>query len=371
MRRRLSYRPALGGLVFVVGVLVLVMAVVWRPSNLLIWAVGTAVGMIVVSGLASGAMMMALRVRRLVPRDARVGQPLVLQYEVRNASWIWPAFAVSIRESALGTAQGWLVSVAPGERCMVELAWWPQRRGEVQLLDVIAQSSFPFGLVGKRVTWRQRATITVLPRVVRVTAPRLRALLDRGPAGQRAASRPGHGEEFFGVRDAPELTSLRDVAWRRSASREQLAVIERASPSYPRLRLVINLSEPTASLAGRVPAGVDARQREEDAITMAASLASSAIALGHEVSLRVHGLPCVAMPAAGGVRHLDRLLVQLAKLDLDAPRTSTMVSVAGDERSATVVIHPGRIDPSVGGAAAVHQSAAQLQGLASRQGTAS
>ena len=47
-----------------------------------------------------------------------------------------------------------------------------------------------------------------------------------------------------------------------------LAVIERASPSYPRLRLVLNLSEPTASLAGRVPAGVDARQREEDAITM-------------------------------------------------------------------------------------------------------
>jgi hypothetical protein len=58
------------------------------------------------------------------------------------------------------------------------------------------------------------------------------------------------------------------------------------------------------------------------------------------------------MPAAGGVRHLDRLLVQLAKLDLDAPRTTAMVSGPGDERSATVVIHPGRIDPSVGGPAA-------------------
>jgi uncharacterized protein (DUF58 family) len=240
----------------------------------------------------------------------------------------------------------------------------------VQLLDVIAQSSFPFGLVGKRVAWRQRAMITVLPRIVHVPAPRLRALLDRGPAGQRAASRPGHGEEFFGVRDAPELTSLRDVAWRRSASREQLAVVERASPSYPRLRLVLNLSEPTASLASRVPAGVDARQREEEAITMAASLASSAIAQGHEVSLRVHGLPCSPMPAAGGVRHLDRLLVQLAKLDLDAPRTSAMVSGPGDARSATVVIHPGRVDTSVGGASAVHQSAAQLQGLMSRRGSA-
>lgn len=77
------------------------------------------------------------------------------------------------------------------------------------------------------------------------------------------------------------------------------------------------------------------------------------------------------MPAAGGVRHLDRLLVQLAKLDLDAPRTAPMVSGPGDERSATVVIHPGRIDPSIGGPAAVHQSAAQLQGLASRHGGAS
>jgi len=369
MRRRLSYRPAIGGLVFVIWVLVLVMAVVWRPSNLLIWVMGTAVGMIVISGLSSGAMMMALRVRRLAPSDARVGQPLVLLYEVRNTSWLWPAFAVSIRESALGSSQGWLVSVGPGERCVVELAWWPERRGEVELEHVIAQSSFPFGLVGKRVTWRKRATITVLPRVVRIPAPRLRALLDHGPAGQRAAARPGHGEEFFGVRDAPELTSLRDVAWRRSASREQLVVIERASPSYPRLRLVLNLSEPTDSLAGRVPAGVKARQREEDAITMAASLATSAIALGHEISLRVHGLPCVAMPAAGGVRHLDRVLVQLAKLDLDAPRTTPMVSVPGDERSASVVIHPGRIDPSVGGAAALHQSAAQLPGLASWKGT--
>ncbi|MEY4104189.1 MAG: hypothetical protein RL461_1391 [Planctomycetota bacterium] len=371
MKRRLAYRPALGGLVFLIAVPVLLLAVVWRPSNLLVWAVGTVVGMIVVSGLASGAMMMALRVRRLVPRDARVGQPLALRYEVHNASWIWPAFAVSIRESALGPAEAWLVSAAPGERCVAELTWWPTRRGEVRLGGVVAQSSFPFGLVGKRVTWVQRATVTVLPRVVRVPAPRLRALLDRGPAGMRAASRPGHGEEFFGVRDAPELTSLRDVAWRRSASRDQLAVIERSSPSYPRLRLVLNLAEPTASLAGRLPAGVDARQREEDAITMAASLASSAIALGHEVSLRVHGLPCVPMPPAGGVRHLDRLLVQLARLDLDAPRTSSLPSGPGDERAATVVIHPGRIDASVGGVGAVHQSAAQLDALCALAGGAS
>jgi len=73
---------------------------------------------------------------------------------------------------------------------------------------------------------------------------------------------------------------------------------------------------------------------------------------------------------AGGVRHLDRLLVQLAKLDLDAPRTTAMVPGPGDERSATVTIHPGRIDPSIGGAAAVHQSAAQLQSFNSQQGGA-
>lgn len=368
LRRRLSYRPTLGVLAYLASFILLVLVVVWRPSNLLIWGVGVTVAMMVVSGVSSGAMMASLRVRRLVPRDARVGERMVLRYEVRNESRLWPLLGVTIGESALPGHAAWIRSALPGEQCVAELAWWPAKRGEVKLARVVAETTFPFGLVGKRATWVQRATVTVLPRVEHVPAPRLRALLDRGPAGQRPAARPGHGEEFFGVRDAPEQISLRDVAWRRSASRGQLVVVERSSPNFPRIRLLLNLAEATPSLATRLPPGIDARSREEDAITMAASIAAAAIGAGHEVSLRVNGLPCTALPAAGGVRHLDRMLVQLARLDLDAPRSSPLAVGPGDERSATLVIHPGRIDASIGGLSAIHQSAAQLPALIARAG---
>ncbi len=366
MKRRLAYAIARGGFVYVAIVLLLLLAVAWRPTNLLIWAIAVSVAMVIVSGVTSGWMMMAIVVRRLHPRDAHVGQPLVLRYEVRNTSWLWPAFAVSIRESALPKCAAWLVSLGPGESCIVELVAWPTRRGVIRLSAVRAESAFPFGLLTKRASWVQRASVTVVPRVHTIAAPTLRGLIERGRAGQRAMSRAGLGEEFYGVREAGEFVNLRDVAWRRTAGREQLAVVERSSPSFPRVRCILNVGEPTAALAKRLPKDVVARDREEDAITMVASLVASAIGLGYEVSVRVHGLPCPALPASGGVRHLDRLLVQLAQLDLDAPRDAAFVSGPGDELACSLVVHPGRIDTSLGGPAAQHQSAAQLAAMIER-----
>lgn len=69
------------------------------------------------------------------------------------------------------------------------------------------------------------------------------------------------------------------------------------------------------------PQGPSAREMEERAISLVASLATGAMREGFEVGLDVLGLDAPPRPIRGGHWHLERLLGTLAGLDLDAPRS--------------------------------------------------
>lgn len=128
-----------------------------------------------------------------------------------------------------------------------------------------------------------------------------------------------------------------------------------------------------------IEVGADARQREEDAITLGASLLSHAEREGWEVSLRVAGLPpeSASGPASSAFRrgawHLERLFSMLAAVDLDGPRErpAGALGEAGRRPSAhaepdsvrgavTIVVHPARAELAVGGPGAMHLTAQHL-----------
>ena len=151
---------------------------------------------------------------------------------------------------------------------------------------------------------------------------------------------------------------MRSVAWKRVRPDRSPVVIQRAMPSPPRLILVVDLRRPTAQL--RLLAGADHREREEEAISFAASIAETSINLGVEVGLRLAGIAMPDLPMRGGRRHLGRLQAQLAAVDLDAERLEGKIAIPPPNVASVVVIHVDRVDPTLGHHGAWHLLPANL-----------
>jgi len=372
---RRSYHLHLPGLVFM-GLTVLVgVAAANRPNNLLVWIFGALLASVLVSGLISGGMLMGLRARRLDPRRGAVGDPLVLRYAITNRSRIWPTFNLRLVElpdaggdgpgvpwdAAARASEGWVLHVGPGDTVHGESVLWPERRGRLRFGRFRVETAFPFGLLRKAVTFTQPSEALVWPRSLPLRPGLLERIAGAGWSGARVASVPGAGEDFYGMREYRVGDSMRQVAWKRLASREEPVTIERSRASPPRVRIVLNLRLPTDELrtSGRHP-----RTLEEDAITLAASFLSHAERNGYESGLVILGTGAAPLPLRRGRWHLERMLVSLAAIDLDGPRDRTArLADPGRDAVATVVIHPDRAVTSIAPERAWHLVATRMDDL--------
>ncbi len=369
--RRLYHVP-LGGAAYIAVTILLGVASAYRPNNLLVWTFSAMLAGVIASGVISGGMLVRLAVVRLDPRPGRVGEPMALRYLVRHRARWWPLFDLTIEEARVAGAHGWnaagasspawLLHAAPGESAHVEGLFIPQRRGRFRFESIHASSSFPFGLLRKIVVFRQPTEFLVFPPVRTLRPGVLRSLAPHGMGGVRTSREPGPGEDFLGVREYRPGDSPRQIAWRRRAGLDELATIERSTPSPPRLRVVMDLSRPTAALRVAEGAARSARELEEDAITLAASLLAAADREGYEYALDLVGVEAPRTPLRRGHWHLQRLMAVLAGIDLDAPRGAPP---RGDreERAATVLVHVDRVELSADRPDAIHLSATRLSDL--------
>lgn len=361
MRRRYHIHPP--GLLYLLVVLLVGLAAANRPSNLLVWVFAAMLAGVLLSGVLSGQPLMKLRAERLLPRIGRVGEPIVIRYQVINESRMWPLFALFVRElSDVRGSRAFVQHVGPKEQVTTETAYWPTRRGPLRLDKFRIETVFPFGLVMKSVRFHEPAECLVFPRVERLRAGTLLALAQGTVAGPSTSLRPGPGSDFLGIREYRPGDSLRHIAWRRSATGSGLAVIERSIDAPPRIAVVLDLRRETAAL--RIDTAVrSARDQEEDAIILAASVLTQAQRDGYETRLCVLGLPSPVMPMRRGHWHMQKEMAVLASLDLDAPRCVDAALPAERARASTIVIHIDRADLSLGGDGAVHLGADQLQSL--------
>lgn len=366
-----SYHVHLPGLVFLGLTLLVGVAAANRPNNLLVWIFGALLASVLVSGLISGGMLMGLRALRLDPRRCAVGEPLLLRWAIENRSRIWPTFNLRVAERPAGTGgpgiawqdaarpgEAWVMHVGPRDTLHGEAVLWPTRRGRLRFDRFRVDTTFPFGLIRKSVTFTQPSEVLIYPRSLPLRDGFLERMAGVGAGGTRVAGEPGAGEDYFGMREYRPGDSLRQVAWKRLASREVPVSIERSRTSPPRILLVLNLRLPTAE----VRAGErDPRELEEDAITLAASILSHAERHGFEAGLAILGTSAGALPVRRGKWHLERMLAALAAIDLDGPRDrQARLGDSTRDRVTTVVIHPDRAVTSVAAEKAWHLVATRL-----------
>jgi len=368
MRRR--YRFRLSFWVFALLAAVIALAAFSTGLNVLHWILGAMMSVLLVSGILSGGMLRRIEVHRVIAGHAVAGQPFVVRYVVRNRSRYLPVFDVHIEERPVGgrhcwesnmdVAPGWVMHVGPLQSVHGEAIFLPRVRGEVELGEVSYWTEFPFGLVRRSVLIRQPRHLVVYPRVLPLRPDVLRRLTPSGPVGTRSGRMSGPGDDFFGLREYREGEDYRHVAWKQTANRENLLIIERAMPSPPRLRIVLDLR----LVAGHESSRAEQSELEERAIILAASIVSAADAQGFEVGLTILGTGLAPIPVRRTLRHRDRLMGALAAIDLHADRTvrTQGAGLKGSVRDAVglVIVAPDRIDPGFAGGDAVLLSATRL-----------
>jgi uncharacterized protein (DUF58 family) len=252
----------------------------------------------------------------------------------------------------------------PGDRVHAEAVLRPLRRGPVRLASLELSTAFPFGLLRKIVRFTQPGEVLIHPEVLPLRAELLSRVTAGGMGGNRLSSEAGGSDDFFGVREYRPGDSIRRIAWKRLAGTGRLATIERSRSVPPRVRVLLDLRTPTASL--RIGADEDGRALEEAAIVLAASLVSLADRLGYEYALSVGGLEIPAIALRKGHFHREKILSLLAALDLDAARGPGNGLAASDERATVIVVHPDRADTAVAPAESWHFTARQLDSLVDR-----
>lgn len=253
------------GVAYVATTVVLFAGAANAQNNLLFWLFGLCTAALAVSGVISGGMLMRVRVQRVAPRVAQVGEPVFVRYRVSNGSRIMPLMGLTIEELASARAavesgrltplRAFVAHVPAGGALEVVAQAEGAARGMCGFQRFRVWTTFPFGLMKKSVTFEHDASVLVRPRVASVTLP---PVLAGGARGRSSRLHAREGEEFHSLREYTTGDSARRIAWRPSARRDEEVVSERSVPAAGtlRLRLVADGPGPVAEAVASAAAGL-------------------------------------------------------------------------------------------------------------------
>lgn len=311
---RRSYHLHPPGIVYLITTFFLAIGGFNSQNNLLFWAFGVAVAGLIISGVVSGAPLMRLELARARVRPAAVGDPVGVQYLLRNTGRLWPAFAMQIDEYAgRRRAAEWnaglrtsAAHVGPLETVAASARANAQRRGLHELRTVRVSTTFPLGLVRKCLYFDLPRQVLVRPRVRDLRASVRARIVPGFEHAAHSRNRIGGGDEFYSLREYQPGDAMRRIAWRASARSDTLMVRQNAAPAPP--RLVIRV-EP--------PSGAVTEDAFENTLSLVASLVVAAardrLAPGLDIAWAG-----VSLPPASGAIAAERTLDALATINRGA-----------------------------------------------------
>jgi uncharacterized protein (DUF58 family) len=314
VRRRPSVDFSLTGLVYCSMMLFMGLAAINSQANLLFAVFGLMIGILLISAMICRVVLTRLRVERVLPEYASVGQSATIQYKFFNAKKLWPSLSVCLGEldgSEAFTEQphAFMLHAAPGKTAAVPITVVPKRRGTHKLTNFQISTSFPFGFVKRAVTGRNDDSLMIYP-AIGVVSPKLLSLCrsaERGGANMKP--RRDGTDEFFGVKEFRWGDNPRWIHWKRSARTGELVSREMVQISPPRLLILVDtfIESPT--------------EREyflvEETIAMAATLANRAMDSGMAAGLCAWAGHWINIAPQRGKRHCRDILGALGELPVN------------------------------------------------------
>jgi uncharacterized protein (DUF58 family) len=222
-----------------------------------------------------------LVVQRRLPRAVCAGDLLVVHVAIMNTRRRMSGWVLAVEDTVRRLGNGRASKRnAPAMRPNVLFPFVPARqtasgdyrgrlaqRGRYRLGPMQISTRFPFGLFRYSFTCGAPATLTVLPRVGRLTQS-WRAVLHESFAGtERREHRPGIDGDFYGLRPWQRGDSRRWVHWRTTARTGEVMVRQFEQPQSRDAAIVLDLWQPAAADAARL-------ENVELAVSFAATLAA-------------------------------------------------------------------------------------------------
>lgn len=219
------------GFVFVFITVFLAIGAVNSQNNLLFWVFGLAVAAVIVSGFVSGNSLMGIRLDAGEILDTPVGESRAVPYRMTSRNRLLPAFAMVIREDgADGTTPACVLHIEPRGRIRVSATWTPARRGTARFDRVLIDSRFPFGFIIKTLEFSHPRTALATPAMIELDPALITAIGDGQTEHRIKRARRGVVGSYFGLRAYTPGDPRRLIAWRPSARRSELLVVEHAEP---------------------------------------------------------------------------------------------------------------------------------------------
>ncbi|MEM9587215.1 MAG: DUF58 domain-containing protein, partial [Planctomycetota bacterium] len=148
----------------------------------------------------------------------------------------------------------------------------PELRGHYPIETPKVACSFPFGIWTARRRLGETKTLTVWPKVFRISG--VCPIRGRRPSELGDGQRGGRSGDFVGVRDYRRGDSTKHIHWAASARTDSLVVVQRGGPECVQLDVVVDtrIAEPTKNGLAPDPNAFSARQLLADRIRVAASV---------------------------------------------------------------------------------------------------
>ncbi len=296
-RPRRTIRPTRDGWWCLFAAVGLGIAAVNTGNNLLYLLSSMLLGLIVVSGILSEAVMRGIRLAPLLPEEWYAGRPALAGALVANRKRRVTSYSLTLDVLPRGGPADRVIAlprVPAGEDRMVTWEVTMPRRGRHRLGGVRLSTRFPFGIFVKAGRVALDEEVLVFPAV---GPPPDQLLRQAGGAGAAPSRRRGRGSDLYNLRDYVAGDDPRLIHWRSSAKTAVLTVRELEAETALDTRIVLD--------------GVGARDeaRRERGLSDAASVAAHLLRGGARVELVGAG---VAVPLGHGRAHLRRILTALA-----------------------------------------------------------
>jgi hypothetical protein len=212
--------------VYVFGLVLLIgMIAVTTGINGLYVFLSAGLGGFIISGLLSERAMKSCAVLSVAAALVDDGAPLAVTFTLENSSPWFSVFALDVvfmlakpkfrmvSAPVAGIAQSRLARIAPGGTYAFEAQGDGLPRGRHREVLALQQTTFPFGILEKFKLTPVPASIVVAPRLDALFLEEARLLLRRRLAALDA------DKEFFSHKAYAPQDGLKDLDWRKSASR--------------------------------------------------------------------------------------------------------------------------------------------------------
>lgn len=327
MRDRLPIQPS-GWVVFAVGVFSLVGAFALSWRELLVLALGCGVVLLISIPFVLGRDRIDIR-RTLEPDRVVAGEPAVARIEAHN-----PASLPTPPRTVTDTIDGEpvpvpLPAIGPGETTAVDWELPTERRGRYTIGPARITKSDPCRLMARDVGQTGADHLWVHPRTAHL--PAILSGFTKDMDGPTTDQSPAGDVAFHAIRPYRTGDDARHVHWMATARANELMVRHFVDNRQPNVLVVLD----TAPTSWRLD------ESFEHAVSIAGSLALTAMAASHPTALRAGGATLVGRNRPSIRRHIldDLALIEQRPIDLGEDLGPT-IAIEGDATSVFIVTGP-------------------------------